>query len=126
MRGALAMGAALSAITFAVGCPVGPLALCSYGECAATDAGDEGTRPAGCTASPHADATVVRDECGVFVSPDGNDANAGTMLSPMKTIAHALDAARAHNHRLYVCAGSFHESVVIDDRVDFGVEIYGG
>src|SRR5262249_41785239 len=39
----------------------------------------------GCDALPSADASVIRDECGVFVSSSqGDDANPGTKDKPLK------------------------------------------
>jgi hypothetical protein len=59
------------------------------------------------------------DSFGVFVSPSGDDANAGTKDKPVKTIGKALSMGRG---RVVVCEGTYTESLEI--KAD--VELYSG
>ncbi|MGB9434875.1 MAG: putative Ig domain-containing protein, partial [Candidatus Acidiferrum sp.] len=47
-----------------------------------------------------------------YVSTSGSDSNAGTILSPWKTIQHAADSVQAGD-TVYVRAGTYNESVTI-------------
>ena len=47
-----------------------------------------------------------------YVATSGSDSNAGTMLSPWKTIQHAADSVQAGD-TVYVRAGTYNESVTI-------------
>ena len=59
----------------------------------------------------------------IFVSPMGDDANLGTMESPVKTVTKALALASTNNkHGVYLSAGTYPESVKLVD----GIGIYGG
>ena len=79
--------------------------------------------PLGCEASPYDDGTVVRDECGVFVSASSGDDNSqGTVGAPVKTLARALSLAGATVPRVYACAEMFEEAV----EVPAGIAVYGG
>jgi hypothetical protein len=79
----------------------------------------DGTKP------PHDDPCVINESYGVFVSSRGSDANAGTRASPVLTIGHAMDLAKSAVKRVYVCAGSFGEHLVVGAARD-GVNVYGG
>jgi len=59
------------------------------------------------------------DSYGAFVSPLGNDGDAGTKAKPFKTIAKALGTTRT---RIVVCEGEYAGSL----EVARGVEIYSG
>ena len=59
------------------------------------------------------------DSFGVFVSPSGDDSNAGTKEKPLKTIGKALQIGR---DRVVVCEGEYAGSL----DVTRAVEIYGG
>ena len=54
---------------------------------------------------------AVADACGVFVSPTGNDGNAGTQEAPLAT----LTAALGKGSTIYACAGAtpYSEAVVV-------------
>jgi hypothetical protein len=84
---------------------------CSSGR---TDAGP----PVGCV--PSTATGAVADSCGVFVSPSGDDGNAGTKEKPVKTIAAGLGKGAT----VYACAGAmpFSEAVT----VPAAATIYGG
>lgn len=81
--------------------------------------GDDGGPPPGCIPSENVDA--VSDTCGVFVSSSqGDDGNAGSKATPLKTIGAAL--ALAKGKPVYVCGESFAESV----SVSADATLYGG
>ncbi len=63
---------------------------------------------------------VHTDEIGVFVSPAGNDANAGTMAAPKKTLAAGAVAAATAGKILFVAGGTYPEHLSTE------VSIYGG
>jgi len=75
--------------------------------------------------SPSEEACVVAEAYGVFASPAGSDSNAGTRSAPVATLGHGMDVAKATGKRVYVCAGSFGEELVIGASRD-GVNVYGG
>ena len=52
----------------------------------------------------------------IFVSPDGSDANAGTVASPLRTVVAAVDAA-SPGATIVLRAGTYHESVVVPARL---------
>ena len=134
--------ATTTALLFAGGCFSIP-ALCDNGTCdpALDGQAPDGTLPDGALPDTSTDATTDRDppppgcltptdptknpeKClvdsfGVFVSPSGDDANAGTKDKPVKTIGKALQSARP---RIVVCEGEYAGSL----DVTRAVEIYGG
>ncbi len=77
------------------------------------------------TGAPSDDPCVISEAYGVFVSPVGADGNVGTRAAPVFTIGHGMDLAKAAGKRVYVCAGSFEENLVVDSSRD-GVNVYGG
>ena len=88
-------------------------------------AGSGGAPPPACDGSlgPDADACVISDEYGVFVTPAGDDASAdGTQAHPYATVTSAL-ASIGKIKRVYVCAGEYIEPATLEipDRVS----IYG-
>jgi hypothetical protein len=120
------------------GCNPSVADYCSPGspECSALDApvGDAGrdggaeaeVAPSGCdpTKAPHDEPCVIDDAFGIFVSPAGSDANPGSKSAPTQTIGHAMDLAKAAGKRVYVCAGSYPEQLVVGSSRD-GVNVYG-
>jgi hypothetical protein len=66
----------------------------------------------------------VGDKCGgIFVaSSTGADTNSGSRATPVATLGKAIELALAGNKRVYACADTFTEAVV----VPAGIEIYGG
>jgi hypothetical protein len=92
------------------------------------DDGDGWICPAG--ADPKDQACVIDESMGVFVSPKGTPNGAGTKASPLKSIDAAITAAKSRTDagaatRVYVCGGSYAESIVIDATRD-GVQLFGG
>jgi len=93
----------------------------------AADAGPEAGDPT-CAPSPRDDPKVIREACGIFATPNGSDANAGTRTSPVKTLRHALELASAQRlGRVYLCASTYPEQLLIahEDAL-FGISVYGG
>jgi hypothetical protein len=62
-------------------------------------------------------ADEVTEAFGVFVAPAGSDGNPGTRVSPFATLTAAIEAAAPQAKRVYVCAGSYVESVDIANAV---------
>src|SRR5690348_4959847 len=58
----------------------------------------------------------------VFVSPTGNDANPGTMSSPVRTLGKAVLVAQPESKDVYAAAGTYSEEL----QVASGVSVYGG
>jgi hypothetical protein len=65
------------------------------------------------------DGTVAH---AIFVSPSGNDANAGTMDAPKQTLAAAIAAAQSAGKDVYADIGTYAETV----ELVAGVSLYGG
>ena len=76
-------------------------------------------------ATPSQDPCVIDELYGVFVSPNGNDANLGTRAQPVKTIGHGMDIAKTPGKRVYVCAGTYPENLAVQVSRD-GAAVYGG
>ncbi len=83
-----------------------------------------------CSALPKEDATMVVDECGVFVSPGGDDAAAGTKAAPVQSFRKALELARSSDKHVFACGGSanlFTEAaVLVLTPADSGRALFGG
>ncbi|WP_437313113.1 hypothetical protein [Sorangium sp. So ce385] len=65
------------------------------------------------------------DECGVFVSEQGDDESPGTKSAPVKTMQHAIGLAasgrgdgEAPTRRVYACGGAFAEEITLPSGVD--------
>ncbi|WP_437294430.1 hypothetical protein [Sorangium sp. So ce426] len=72
---------------------------------------------------------MALEECGVFVSEQGDDNSAGTKGAPVKTLQHAIGLAthgRGHGEpptrRVYACGGAFEEAITLPS----GVDLWGG
>ncbi|MGK3967445.1 hypothetical protein WMF38_25135 [Sorangium sp. So ce118] len=72
---------------------------------------------------------MALDECGVFVSEQGDDNSPGTKDAPVKTLQHAIGLAahgRSHDEeptrRVYACGGEFAETISLPS----GVDLWGG
>ncbi|WP_437330276.1 PGRS family protein [Sorangium sp. So ce381] len=73
-----------------------------------------------CTASKH---ETVPSGCGVWVSSSlGHDSNAGTSTAPLKTISKALQLSPDRGRRIYICAQTFDEAVIVPG----GHALFGG
>ncbi|WP_437617184.1 hypothetical protein WMF20_29285 [Sorangium sp. So ce834] len=69
------------------------------------------------------------DECGVFVSEQGDDNSPGTKGAPVRTLQHAIGLAahgrsygEAATRRVYACGGEFAETISLPS----GVDLWGG
>jgi hypothetical protein len=105
-------------------------ATCSdYATCGATGPSDGGSdssvvAPPGCdlTKAPKDSPACIDDSVGLFVdATSGADSNPGTKAAPKKTVGAAV-AAAGGKPRVYVCQGSYAESVAIKSSVS----LYGG
>ncbi|MDI1447196.1 hypothetical protein [Polyangium sp. 6x1] len=108
-----------------VGCAVNPDDCSKNNECFENGKpyGSVVGPPPGCTDSPKNNRDVITNECGYFVSANGDDANAGTAEKPFKTLGKAIDAARSAKARVYACAdGAYAERVELPG----GVSVFGG
>jgi hypothetical protein len=89
------------------------------------DGGEGGTGGMGedcdTTASPSDEPCLVSDDLSVFVSPDGDDDDDGTMDEPVESFARALELAAEDDKLVVACSGEYDEQIVIDDEV----RIYG-
>ena len=77
------------------------------------------------TKTPSQEPCVIDELYGVFVSPNGNDANLGTRAQPVKTIGRGMDIAKTPGKRVYVCAGTYPENLTVLVSRD-GAAVYGG
>jgi hypothetical protein len=96
----------------------------SGGEGGVDSGGDVVAPPAGCDAAadPKDAPACVVDGFGVFVdATGGNDSNAGTKASPVKTITAAVGKV-GNKPRIYVCEGTYAEHV----KLTSAVSLYGG
>jgi hypothetical protein len=94
---------------------------------AGSDSAAEGGQDAAAcnrASAPHDSACVIDEAYGVFVSPAGSDSNPGTRAAPLLTLGQGMDVAKAAGKRVYVCAGTFREKLVVSAARD-GVNIYG-
>lgn len=92
-----------------------------------SEGGDGGTCDPSQT--PSTSACVVVEAYGVFVAPaaaGGSDVTGnGTRAAPYSTLGHGIDAGQTAGKRVYVCAGTFGEPLVVGSSRD-GAAIYGG
>ncbi|MGH7437876.1 MAG: hypothetical protein ACRENE_19530, partial [Polyangiaceae bacterium] len=119
------------------GCNPSVADYCSPGspECTAFDASAEAARecgpeaeaaPSACdpTKPPHDEGCVIDDAYGIFVSPAGSDTNPGSKAAPLGSIGHAMDLAKAAAKRVYICAGTYREELMVGPSRD-GTNAYG-
>lgn len=59
----------------------------------------------------------LTDELGVFVAETGRDTGSGSHTSPFASIQVGIDRAKAVGKRVYVCAGTYKESLVIANAI---------
>jgi hypothetical protein len=126
------LGGAAALVAGLVACPqFAPDDVCGYagfcGDSSVGDAGDAGKDggqlcPSG--KEPKDDPSCVTEALGIFVAPapTGNDTNAGTKTAPVATLKTALQKAKSGNKAIFVCEGSYTESVDIAQTVS----IWGG
>jgi hypothetical protein len=115
--------------TSVAGCPQFPAAdnICDLTPCGPLDGSTDGApgvdAPPGCDLSkdPKESFPCVDDSVGIFVSPTGDDGNAGTKGAPVRTIARALTIS-GPARRIYLCDGQFNENV----KLTAANSIFGG
>lgn len=93
----------------------------------AADAADVVTTVDGCVTkdAPKEHACVLQDGIGVFVSPLGNDSNAGTTSHPVATVAKAISIARAANKAsVFICGGAYAQAIALTQGP--GLNLFGG
>ncbi|WP_438044951.1 hypothetical protein [Sorangium sp. So ce128] len=111
-------------------CGASMLTGCSYSDpCWEVEAcePDPVPPPGPCEGAPG--TAPALDECGVFVSEQGDDNSPGTKGAPVRTLQHAIGLA-AHGRgdgeeatrRVYACGGEFAETITLPS----GVDIWGG
>ena len=100
--------------------------ICEGSACGSSDGGgDDGqVLPQGCDPSkdPKDSIACVDDSIGIFVSASGSDSNAGTKSSPLKTIGAAVGKLTSQHNRVYVCDGTYAETVKLTGPAN----IFGG
>jgi hypothetical protein len=77
--------------------------------------------PPGCEKSPKDDPSVIKDECGIFVSASVAVTGNGTKDKPFKTLKEGIDAAGKKAFRVYACAETYAEEASLK-----GVSLFGG
>ncbi|XXT42588.1 hypothetical protein WMF13_11775 [Sorangium sp. So ce513] len=85
----------------------------------------QGDEPPESVCLEHIASGILDDGCGVFVARlygGGDDKNPGTKAKPLLSVQHAVDLARTRRGRVFICNGSFSESV----RLPSGVDLLGG
>ena len=130
-RWTLWLAGAAALVAGLVACPqFAPDDVCGYpGFCGDSSTNPDGgtdahpDAPATCPSGnePKDDPTCVSDALGIFVSPTGSDGNPGTKESPVATLKTALTKAAGKGF-IFVCAGSYSESVDIAQSIS----IFGG
>ena len=68
------------------------------------------------------DTSEINEAFGVFVSPKGQPASAGTREHPLSTIQDGIYLGKRLGKRVYVCVGTFREALVLADSTS----IFGG
>jgi hypothetical protein len=121
VAGIPAAGAAL------FGCPTFGADICIGEQCNVLNDGggsDGQIVPPGCdlTKDPKDSVACVDESIGIFVSANGSDSNAGTKASPLKSITSALAKVTLQHSRVYVCDGTYGETV----KLSGAVGIFGG
>ncbi|AKU96900.1 hypothetical protein AKJ09_03564 [Labilithrix luteola] len=89
-----------------------------------------GESPDAGDSNPSKNVTVVgtpddgelTEQFGVFVSARGSDTAEGTRRAPLATLSAAIRMAKSKGRRVYACAETYNENVVMED----GVPMLGG
>ena len=74
------------------------------------------------------DPSELTNTLGVFVAPSGADNADGTRERPLARIQPAIDLAKTLGKRVYVCAGTYREALVLADSISIigGLDCGGG
>lgn len=142
MRSSVFVVSSFVALALAAGCAVDPFAsspeakdaggpnvdggVGNDGQAPVADAAPviDAALPPGCDAKklPADDACVIDEAAAVFVSTTGSASGDGTRAKPLASIADGITLAKLAKKRVYVCEGSYPESVVLAN----GVSMFGG
>ncbi|WP_437281780.1 hypothetical protein WME90_14875 [Sorangium sp. So ce375] len=131
MRSMKGRRAAMAIVAVALcACGAGTLAGCAYTDLCSDVAAcvpDPEPPPGLCEGEPG--TAPALDECGVFVSEQGDDTSPGTKGAPVRTLQHAIGLAahgrgrgEAPTRRVYACSGEFAEKIALPS----GVDLWGG
>jgi hypothetical protein len=63
------------------------------------------------------DNDELTDAFGIFVAPSGDPGNDGSLARPIDTIAGGIKAAKQVGKRVYICAGTYHEQIEVEDSI---------
>jgi hypothetical protein len=77
------------------------------------------------TGEPSTNPCALDSQYGVFVSPAGTDSASGTKADPLKTIGEGIANALLGTKRVFVCAGTYDEHIVLGAN-EAGISVYGG
>ncbi len=64
-----------------------------------------------------AETSELTEAFGVFVTTSGTPDAVGTREHPLSSVQAAIDLGKREGKRVYVCAGTFHESLVVADSI---------
>ena len=112
---------------------LGTVAILASG-CGGFGSGDDSPAPGGETPAPPVpgpngeppkappvggppDPTEFTNVLGIFVAPSGSDGADGTRERPLARIQPAIDLAKTVGKRVYVCAGTYREALVVADSI---------
>lgn len=109
----------LAPLAMAVGCF--PLDFTESNGGQSGSGGEGGSAPPSCPGDPVADPSLVRDDCGTFVSASAAAGGDGTKAKPFQSLGEAASRGAT---RIYACAEDYTETANV--RFDGGVEIYAG
>jgi hypothetical protein len=110
----------LAPLTMALGC--WPLDFTESGSGGQSGSGGEGGyQPPSCPGDPVEDPSLVRDDCGTFVSASAAAGGDGTQAKPFQSLGEAANVGAT---RIYACAEAYDEAANV--RFDGGVEIFAG
>ena len=88
-------------------------------------AGDGGSaRTCDETRSPVNEVCRLNEDVAIFVSPTGDNTNAGTRDAPLETLTKAIELAAEAGKAVIACTGSFQENIAIRGATQ--VKLYGG
>ena len=77
--------------------------------------GEDATKAPPITETP--DVSEINETLGVFVALTGRPENTGTREQPLKTIQAGIDLGKKTGKRVYVCSGTFPESLTLADSI---------
>lgn len=128
---AAAFGLVFSALAL-FACPATLDDRCAEGACdlksgdaiSPTEAGPgQDAQTDSCVETPSAPKCLDESKA-YFVSPQGDDSNAGTMAKPFKTVSTALGKVSADKKRIYICEGTYDEDLRLTEAHG-GVSLIG-